>query len=156
MASALDVAVRISGADAIVVAPGPGGIGTSTDRGFGALDVATVIDTTVHRGGLPIVALRVSDVDPRPRHRGLSHHSVAALEHTHATATVAFPAGEAVPDLPGTHRAVAVALPDVAALLAAAGPHVATMGRTPADDPRPFAYAAAAGALAGASLRSSA
>ena len=44
-------------------------------------------------GGQPIVALRWSDADHRPRHRGLSHHSMSALEHAHARALVPVPRG---------------------------------------------------------------
>lgn len=155
LTSALDVAVAEATAAAIVVGPGPGVVGTGTARGFSALEVAPVIDAAARRGGQPIVALRVSDADDRPRHRGLSHHSTTALAHAYATATVAVPAGQPRPDLPGPHRIAVVETPDVAALLARAGVAVTTMGRDPGADPRPFAYAAAAGALAGASLPSS-
>src|SRR5438132_792740 len=41
VASALDVARATAGADAVVVATGPGIVGTATDRGFTALEVAT-------------------------------------------------------------------------------------------------------------------
>jgi hypothetical protein len=155
VASALDVAVAVGAADAIVVAPGPGVVGTASSRGFSGLEVGTVIDTAALRGGTPIVALRVSDADPRPRHQGISHHSWAALSHGYAAAKVAVPAGDPIPELPAAHIAVAVDLPDAGRLLADAGLEVTTMGRSAEDDPRAFAYAAAAGALAGASLRSS-
>jgi hypothetical protein len=48
---------------------------------------------------------------------------------------------------------VPVPVPDVAALLDDAGLRVTTMGRGPADEPRFFRYAAAAGALAAALTR---
>lgn len=149
VASALDVAVAVAGADAVVVGPGPGGVGTGTRRGFGALEVAGVVDVAGGAGGRPVVALRVSDADPRPRHRGLSHHSATALGAARVAALVAVPAGEEPPGgLDPRHRAVAVDVPDVAALSRAAGVALSSMGRTPKEDPRFFAYAGAAGALA--------
>lgn len=148
--SALDVAVDVGGADAVVVAPGPGTVGTGTERGHGAIEGAGLIDLAARRGASVVVALRWSDVDPRPRHRGLSHHSVAVLGMVREPALVAVPRGEPHPDAPGAHEVVEVAVPDAVALLAAAGVAVTSMGRTPAEDPRFHAYAAAAGVLAAA------
>jgi hypothetical protein len=141
--SALDVA-RLH-ADAAVVATGPGVVGTGTRHGYSALEVAGIVDTAGVAGGVPIVALRYSDADPRPRHRGISHHSTTALAQAHETALVAVPDGEPVPDV-GRHRAVVVAVPDLSGVTAT------SMGRGVADDPRFFAYAGVAGALAAAQV----
>ncbi|MGI8684663.1 MAG: DUF3866 family protein [Acidimicrobiales bacterium] len=146
--SALDVAVAVAGADAVVVAPGPGTVGTGTGRGHGAIDGAGLIDMAVRRGAEVVVALRWSDVDPRPRHRGLSHHSAAVLGLARERALVAVPRGEPLPDASGASEVVKVDVPDVVALLDNAGVTVTSMGRTPAEDPRFHAYAAAAGVLA--------
>jgi hypothetical protein len=102
----------------------------------------------VRRGGTPIVTLRWSDADRRPRHRGLSHHSATVLGLAAERALVAVPTGEAHPEAAGPHEVVEVDVPDVVALLADRGVAVTSMGRTPADDPRFHAYAAAAGMLA--------
>jgi hypothetical protein len=147
LASALDVAVAGAGADAIVVGTGPGVVGTGTARGFSGLEVAEIVDVSVLRGGRAVVALRVSDADPRERHRGISHHSQSALRVAHEAATVAVPAGEPTPDV-GHHRVVAVDVPDMARLLDERSLHVTTMGRGPAEEPRFFAYAGAAGVVA--------
>jgi hypothetical protein len=111
------------------------------------VEVAEIVDGAAATGHLPVVALRVSDADPRPRHQGVSHHSRTALAAAHARARVAVPRGEPAPDV-GDHDVVEVDVGDAAALLGAAGVVVTTMGRTVAEDPRFFAYAAAAGALA--------
>src|SRR5437588_3242735 len=77
--SALEVAAGPARGHAVVVGTGPGGVGTSTPLGFSALEVAAIIDSASRAGARPVVALRWSDADPRDRHRGVSHHSLAAL-----------------------------------------------------------------------------
>lgn len=146
--SGLDVAVAVAHADAVVVAPGPGTVGTGTARGHGALEGAALVDTAVRSGASVVVALRWSDADPRPRHRGLSHHSAAVLELAATRAVVAVPAGEPHPAAASGHDVVEVDVGDVVALLASHGLALTSMGRTPAEDPRFHAYAAAAGIVA--------
>jgi hypothetical protein len=147
--SALRVARSVAAADAVVVGPGPGGVGTATELGFGALEVGAVIDAARRDGGLPIVALRWSDTDERERHRGLSHHSRTALAWVGSGATVAVPRGEPPVDV-GDHERVEVDVADVGRLLGVAGIDVTTMGRTPEEEPGFFRYAGAAGAAAAA------
>src|SRR6185437_4180522 len=77
--SALAIAKHIIGADAAVVAMGPGIVGTATRLGFSGIEVGPVLDAAHGLGGVPIACLRVSFADPRARHRGLSHHSATAL-----------------------------------------------------------------------------
>jgi hypothetical protein len=144
--SALDVARAVAHADAVVVASGPGVVGTDSRYGYSGLEVAGIVDAAGRAGATPIVALRYSDADPRPRHRGVSHHSTTALALAHETALVAVPEGESVPDV-APHRAVVVAVPDLAAVAS-----VTSMGRAQGDDPRFFAYAGAAGAVAAGAL----
>ncbi len=144
--SALDVAVS-AGADAVVVAPGPGTVGTGTAHGYGALEVASTLDLAERAGARPVLALRVSGADPRPRHRGVSNHSTVALAHAHAKALVPVPKGQPAPDGPG-HEFLEVDIPDVASLLEGLGLRLTTMGRVVAEDPQFFAYAAAAGVAA--------
>jgi len=127
-------------------------VGTGTPTGMSALDTAAVIDVTAKAGGRPIVALRWSDADPRPRHQGLSHHVEAALALAHEPAAIAVPRGEVVPDFPGHHR-VEVEVPDMAALFDSLGLVVTTMGRGPSEDPRFFRFAAAAGVVAAGRAR---
>jgi hypothetical protein len=122
-------ALLATDADAVVVAPGPGVVGTDTAYGFSSLDVAATVDLVAALGGVPILAPRYSDADPRERHRGLSHHTTTVLALARTTPVVPDPA-----DLPAL---------DIDAT---------TMGRTPAEDPGFFAYAAAAGAAAARSV----
>ena len=128
----LHAALVLAGGDALVVAPGPGVVGTGSRLGFGGLEVAAVIDAVTGLGGRPIVAVRYSTADARPRHQGRSHHTTTALELASNPALVPVPAdGWLGPDVGD----------------------VTTMGRTQAEDPEFFRHAGAAG-LAAAQLLS--
>jgi hypothetical protein len=129
----LHSALLLAAGDAVVVAPGPGVVGTGSRVGFSGLEVAGVVDAVTRLGGLPIVAVRWSGADGRERHRGQSHHTTTSLELASHPALAPTPAdGWAGPNMGA----------------------VTTMGRTQAEDPEFFRYAAAAG-LAAAQLLSS-
>jgi len=152
---------RQRGADIAVVAMGPGGVGTGTELGFGALEVGNVLDAASWLGGTPIACVRYTTADRRQRHGGVSHHTITALGRaTLRPVLVPIPAGElagtiqaqlTAVGISGRHRVVTVDVPDVMAVLDAAGIEVATMGRRPADDPAFFTVAAAAGTAAAGS-----
>lgn len=147
--SALDLARQR--ADAVVVAPGPGVVGTGTTHGYGGLEVAGIVDTVGRAGGAPIVALRYSDVDDRERHRGISHHTRTALDQCHERAQIGLP--DQAPALgTGRHWVTRVSVPDLAPMLE--GLPAASMGRGLDDDPGFYAYAAAAGLLAASRVTS--
>src|ERR1700704_404470 len=55
--SALAVARHVAGADAAVVAMGPGVAGTGTRLGFSAIEVGPVLDAAVAVGGRPVACL---------------------------------------------------------------------------------------------------
>ncbi|HYU39158.1 MAG TPA: DUF3866 family protein [Acidimicrobiia bacterium] len=158
--SALAVARHAAGADAVVVAMGPGIVGTNSRLGFSGMEVGSILDAAVALGGQPIACLRVSFADPRARHVGLSHHSRTALRLA-CRERVAV----AVPNLAGDHgtrlRAdledagieqrhdlIEVTPPDVLDLFERHALEVTSMGRAAADDPALFLAAAAAGVLA--------
>lgn len=149
VASGLQVAVSLAGADAVVVGPGPGVVGTGSELGFGGLEVAAVVDAASGFGARAIVAVRYSDADVRERHQGVSHHTRTALGRAHVAALVPVPRGEPAPPPHGDlHTVVEVDVPDMGALLAAGRLSVTTMGRGPAEDPGFFRYAGAAGVAA--------
>jgi hypothetical protein len=156
--SALVVARTVGGADAAVVAMGPGVVGTATRLGQSSLEVGAVLDAAEWLGGRPVAAPRFSLADPRARHRGLSHHSRTALGlATRARATIGVPRGahgtalreelEAA-GLADRHRLLAVDDPGVPELLEAHGLRVTSMGRGPDVDPAFYAVAGAAGTAA--------
>ncbi|MEO6020266.1 MAG: DUF3866 family protein [Knoellia sp.] len=76
--SGLLAARHVVGADVTVVAQGPGNVGTGTTWGYSGVAAAEALHATHVLGGTSIAALRVSGGDPRPRHRGISHHSTTA------------------------------------------------------------------------------
>jgi hypothetical protein len=61
------------------VTQGPGNLGTGTPWGFSGVAAGEACNAITVLGGDPIGALRISDADPRPRHRGVSHHSLTAF-----------------------------------------------------------------------------
>lgn len=65
--------------DAVVVAMGPGVVGTDTKFGFSALEQGQLLDAAGALQGAQIAALRISFVDLRKRHVGISHHTLTAL-----------------------------------------------------------------------------
>ena len=69
---------HVAGADVAVVAQGPGNLGTGTRWGFSGTSAGEAVNAAATLGGRPVCALRISDADPRPRHRGVSHHSRTA------------------------------------------------------------------------------
>jgi hypothetical protein len=148
--SALALARHHLNADVTVVAMGPGVVGTDSELGTSALEAAPVLDTAAALGGRPVLCVRASEVDERPRHRGVSHHARTVLDLVRSPVDVPVPPGLAdlLGDHASRHRVVSVDGPDAAASLRAAGISVTTMGRGPADDPVFFAAASAAGAHA--------
>jgi hypothetical protein len=158
--SALATARRVAGADAVVVAMGPGVAGTGTRLGFSAIEVAPVLDAAAALGGRPIACLRASFADPRPRHQGVSHHSATALGLAcRSRVTIPLPlvggpeedrlrADIAAAGLDARHDIVTLKPPDVLGLFDQQGLTVTSMGRPAAADPVFFACAAAAGVVA--------
>jgi hypothetical protein len=113
-------------------------------------------------GGRPIAALRVSFVDSRERHRGVSHHSLTALSRVALVPVhVAVPSlkeetrralvWKALTDagLEERHQLVEVAGEPALELLAEREIEPESMGRGVADDPAFWLAAGAAGVLAG-------
>jgi len=146
VASGLLLAKHVGGAEVIVVGMGPGVVGTGTKYGTTAVEAAAVLDTVDALEGVPVLCVRASDGDGRERHQGVSHHTLTAIEMSRSAPVVA-----AVPhdvlEVDGVVPAE-VEVPDVAAILDAAGLRITTMGRTVDDDPLFFAAAAAAAAVA--------
>jgi hypothetical protein len=113
-------------------------------------------------GGRPIPVLRVSFVDPRERHRGVSHHSLTILRDVCKVAVdVPVPTlssdreREAVwgalraASLEDRHQLVEVDGRPALDELHARGVVARSMGRIEEDDPAFFLAAGAAGVLAG-------
>jgi hypothetical protein len=154
---------HVLGADIAVVAQGPGNLGTGTRWGFSGVAAGEVVNAVAALGGRPVASLRVSDADPRERHRGISHHSLTAYGRVAlARADVVVPAlpgafGQVIADeaaqLSGRHEIVTVPVDGLEAALRACPAALSTMGRGLDAELAYFLAAAAAGRHAGRLLR---
>ncbi len=151
-------AVRVLGAEAVVVTQGPGNLGTGTTWGFSGVAAGEAVNAAAAVGARPVAVLRMSDADLRPRHRGVSHHSITAYGRVAlARADVVLPrsrSGQA-PLLQAAlarHRIVDVEDSDLPAVLRPWAALLSSMGRGLEDDPIAFVAAAAAGRHAAALL----
>lgn len=68
----------VVGADLVVVSQGPGNLGTGTRWGFSGTSAGEAVNAVGTLGGRAVASLRISEADPRRRHRGVSHHSRTA------------------------------------------------------------------------------
>jgi hypothetical protein len=142
--SALAV-VHTLGVDVAICGVGPGIVGTGSHLGHGGMAAASACDAALELGGAAVLALRISEHDPRPRHRGVSHHTDALLSLGIGPVRVAWPRGCPV-DHPVAERADVVEVGDWRS--ACEGLTVSHMGRGHDEDPWFFASAYAAGLLA--------
>jgi len=134
------------GFDAIVCSVGPGVVGTGSSYGHGGLAAASAAHAASALGGVPVLAVRASQGDPRERHRGVSHHVRDVLRLSGDGAVAAWPRGFAAPEWLQPREEVDAADWESAC----AGLPLSHMGRSPADDPLFFAAAFAAGRVAAA------
>lgn len=136
-------------ADVVFVGIGPGVVGTGAPFGHGGMSAATALNAAISLGADPVLAPRISTVDPRERHRGISHHTLSVLQATLARCRVALPAGAGVPEtaLAGRHEFVASSH-TAAGLGECFGVIFESMGRSYTDDAGFFDAAAAAVGLA--------
>ncbi|POM22211.1 hypothetical protein BTM25_56230 [Actinomadura rubteroloni] len=146
-------------AEVVVVAQGPGNLGTGTKWGFSGVSAGEAVNAAAVLSGRPVASLRVSEGDLRERHVGVSHHSLTAYGRV-ALARADVP----VPELGGTfgtrvaadaaalgdrHALVPVGVEGLEDALRAAekewGVRMSTMGRRLDQDLPYFLTAAAAG-----------
>jgi hypothetical protein len=145
-------------ADIVVLAQGPGNLGTGTRWGFSGVAAGEAVNAVAVLGGRAVASLRISDADPRTRHQGISHHSTTAYGRVAMA-----PADVVVPELaeplasaveadlaevlagPAAHRIVRVPAIGLVDALRSCPVELSTMGRGLDDDPAYFVAAAAAG-----------
>ncbi|RKN41523.1 DUF3866 family protein [Micromonospora endolithica] len=143
-------------ADVAIVAQGPGNLGTGTRWGFSGVAVGEAVNAVATLGGRPVGSLRISDADPRPRHVGVSHHSLTAYGRVAlARAELVVPDGldpglagavdAALAPLAARHTIVRVPTDGLDAALRASPVGLSTMGRGLDADRSYFLAAAASG-----------
>jgi hypothetical protein len=154
--SGLLAARHVLGADVTIVSQGPGNLGTGTAWGFSGVAAGEAVNAAATLGGRPVGSLRISQADPRPRHRGVSHHSLTAYGRVAlARADLVVPAGlpadlaadvdAALAPLAARHRLVRVDTAGLDEALRALPVKLSTMGRDLDADHAYFVAAAAAG-----------
>src|SRR5918998_1027711 len=160
IADAEDLAgMPVVGADVAIVSQGPGNLGTGTPWGFSGVAAGEACNAVTVLGGEPVGALRISDADPRPRHRGVSHHSLTAFGRVAlGGVTLVAPRGlgselgsQVEEDLAGQPQRNRVVWMDVDGLEEALGLSpvpLSTMGRGWPEERAYFLAAAAAGRYA--------
>jgi Protein of unknown function (DUF3866) len=143
---------HVLAADVTIVAQGPGNLGTGTPWGFSGVALGEAINAIAVLNGHPIGSVRISDGDGRPRHRGVSHHSLTAYGKVAlAPAELVVPDGlspdidAALKPLLARHTLVRVATDGLDAALRASPVGLSTMGRGLDADYAYFLAAAAAG-----------
>ncbi len=146
-------------ADVAIVAQGPGNLGTGTRWGFSGTSAGEAVNAADTLGARPVASLRVSQADARPRHRGISHHSLTAYGRVARAGAdlpvpvlpgilgrqVADQAGEIVSRSDGRMRRVDVPLGGLDEALRACPVPLRTMGRGLDEDAACFLAAAAGG-----------
>jgi hypothetical protein len=160
--SGLLAARHLFRADIVVVAQGPGNLGTGTRWGFSGVACGEAVNATTILGGRCVASLRISEADPRERHQGVSHHSLTAYGKAALTS-----ADVVVPELDGAfgekvraqlvglsrHHLVTVGVDGLLEELRKSPVPLSTMRRGLDDDPVYFLAAAAAGRHAANLLR---
>ncbi|MGR6836354.1 DUF3866 family protein [Syntrophomonas erecta] len=79
--SGLLAAREILKPDVIIVSMGPGIVGTGTKWGFTGVEQGEILNAVDTLQGTAIAVPRISFADQRPRHRGISHHTLTVLSH---------------------------------------------------------------------------
>ncbi len=176
-AGALHHGLATLGWDAAVCGPGPGIVGSGSRLGHGGMVALDSAHVALALGCPTLLVARMSSADGRPRHRGISHHTLTVLDLLLEPVTVALPAGMRSPvgaDLRaglgavfgGSGAARPAAAPEVERPVritrhdwrraevdlpayAASGLPAETMGRGLAQDPLFFGAALAGGAALG-------
>jgi hypothetical protein len=139
---ALHHGLAAAGWHAAACGPGPGILGSASALGHGGMAALDSAHAALALGCRTVVVARMSDADPRPRHRGVSHHTRTVLRLLLGSVTVAVPSGWDA-ELETGHE-VRRASADLDGYEASGLP-ARTMGRDLREDPAFFAAALAAG-----------
>jgi hypothetical protein len=158
--SALQAAKAVGNADLIIIALGPGIVGTGTALGFSSIEQSWVVDVVTRLKGYSITVPRISEADLRERHKGMSHHSLTILEFANHPSSLAI--SSRLPqtlrqqistqlserDLLNKHFVWMIDDPPALQLFQEAQMEVKSMGRGISQDPSFFQTTISAGYLA--------
>ncbi|WP_418792399.1 DUF3866 family protein [Phosphitispora sp. TUW77] len=147
-------------ADVIIVTMGPGIVGTGTKYGFTGIEQGEIINAVNILEGKPIAIPRISFVDPRDRHLGISHHTITVLTKIAITpCVIPMPTMDPIKEqfvnkqiiksgIPFDHEVIVEDGAPALRYLIEKDIVVTTMGRTMSQDREYFLAAGAAGILA--------
>jgi hypothetical protein len=93
VAGAIHAGLTELGWDAAIAGPGPGILGSATALGHGGLVALDTAHTALSLGCRTILVPRMSEGDPRERHRGISHHTDTVLRLLLQPVVLAMPEG---------------------------------------------------------------
>ena len=130
--------------DAAVCGPGPGILGSASALGHGGMAALDSAHAALALGCRTLLVARMSAGDPRPRHLGISHHTLTVLALLLERVVVALPA-DADPELPDDYRHDVRRVEVDLEGYRRSGLPARTMGRDLDQDPDFFAAALAAG-----------
>jgi Protein of unknown function (DUF3866) len=151
-AGAIDHGLAELGWQAAICGPGPGILGSASALGHGGMAALDSAHSALALGALVVIVPRMSSSDPRPRHRGLSHHTETVLRLLLREVVVALPEdAPAASDVLARHdvRRTPADLDGYAA----SGLPTHTMGRSLDEDRLFFAAGLAGGRVLGGMLR---
>jgi Protein of unknown function (DUF3866) len=140
VAGGLHACLTELGWDAAIAGPGPGILGSATALGHGGLAALDTAHAALSLGCRTILVPRMSEGDPRERHRGLSHHTETVLSLLLRPVVLAMPEGFATGE---DHRRGEADLEGYRA----SGLPARTMGRDIEDDELFFRAALAGGSV---------
>ncbi|WP_354697421.1 hypothetical protein DSM112329_03048 [Paraconexibacter sp. AEG42_29] len=140
---AIDHALTVLGWDIALCGPGPGILGSGSRLGHGGMIALDTAHAALALGYPTTLCARMSAGDPRPRHRGLSHHTQTVVELLLQPVQIALPTGTTPPEDHGFH-AWSAHTADLDGYVASGLP-ARTMGRSSAEDPVFFEAALACG-----------
>jgi hypothetical protein len=136
--------IGVLGWDAAVCAPGPGIIGSGSRFGHGAVAAADALNLADAIGATALLVPRLSDTDPRERHRGVSHHTRTVASLVLSPAVVAWPEERSPEEL--GRLTLQAGRADLEGFSRSGLPST-TMGRSLDEDPSFFAAALAGGSV---------
>lgn len=149
VAGALDAGARKLEWDAIIAGPGPGIIGSDSRLGHGGMAALDTAHAALALGLPTLLSPRLSNADPRERHRPVSHHTLTVMQLLLSGVEVPVPSSEPVPiavlaTAAGWRHRLHEAPIDLKGYEASGLPD-RTMGRTLREDSLFFAAALASG-----------
>ncbi|MDQ2699843.1 MAG: DUF3866 family protein [Actinomycetota bacterium] len=156
LVGAIDAAASL-GWDGVIAGPGPGILGSATVYGHGGMAALDVAHAGLSLRAPVILSPRLSGGDPRPRHRGLSHHTRSVLELLLGGVDLPLPdnqrdLAEAIDRTDRAEHRISFEKVDLAAYAASGLPR-RTMGRDIEEDPEFFSGPLAAGVRLADSVR---